>query len=127
MYTTLYVCVCVCVRERERGSEREGERERERELYPLLLLSFQMRQATAKQVASVQKKQQDVGYKTKVVGGVVHRVPIKGVRCHPKLKLLELLASLSLSLPPSLPSSLPPSSPSSASLSPLPLSFSPCS
>lgn len=38
-----------------------------------------MRQATAKQVMSVQKQQQDVGYKTKVVGGVVHRVPIKGL------------------------------------------------
>ena len=73
---SLCLCVCVCVCERER------ERERERFIH-LRFLSFQMRQATAKQVMSVIQKQQDVGYKTKVVGGVVHRVPIKeGVRHH---------------------------------------------
>ena len=79
----MHVCVCVCERERFRREVGRGEREREREIHSLFLLPFQMRQATAKQVASVQKQQQDVGYKTKVVGGVVHRVPIKGVRCHP--------------------------------------------
>ena len=79
-----------------------------------------MRQATAKQVASVQKPQQDVGYKTKVVGGVVHRVPIKGVRCHPHSDHVKVIAvidfslslplslSLSFSLSPSLSLSLPP-------------------
>ena len=81
---SLHAYVCVCERfRREVGRERERERGKEREIHSLLLLPFQMRQATAKQVASVQKQQQDVGYKTKVVGGVVHRVPIKGVRCHP--------------------------------------------
>ena len=40
-----------------------------------------MRQASAKQVVSqIQQKQQKVGYQTKVVGGVVHRTPITGVR-----------------------------------------------
>ena len=98
--------MCVCVRERFRREVGRGERERrgeEREIHSLLLLPFQMRQATAKQVASVQKQQQDVGYKTKVVGGVVHRVPIKGVRCHPYWSYWnDWLLSLSLSLSPSL-------------------------
>ena len=51
-------------------------------------LPLQMRQASAKQVVT-QQKQQNVGYKTKVVAGVVHRTPISGVRLDIGVHLLS--------------------------------------
>ena len=47
--------------------------------------TLQMRQGSARQVASLiqQKQGEDVSYRTKVVGGVVHKIPMVSVTTLP--------------------------------------------